>query len=411
MKKTTKTIVAILIVIALVAGASYVVLGSNYFEEPNQFGSWGQRVLVNYADGSQESLSLVATNPVKSFSVKHEDTAIVSITYELSARATGVGYTSVDIDYSLYSVRFITGSSVVTKTFTGTAVSIPLDNVWYKVCSVDISANEIQDSLPAGTYTMSISGQGSIKYKGNVDTAWSTASNPSEVTFDVTISTDFSLVVEFKNGVSFTPNNPTPPIGQFEDFTTYTEVDAPNYFTPTTTSIIETLLPRSSSTEYIQKAKAIGTGAFTLKFDVIATRLDGSTTPDTVGGGMYMLLTNNILTRTASLSRSSGDGIMWGFREYTDSTGVQFILMQVRTMSGAVYSEKSCSINTLYQVTISKSASGIITFTLATGGATIHTGTLSGDTTNIQYFTPACGASSGSSEYVASGTISNVAFS
>lgn len=202
MKNLSKTIIAIAIIVTLVLGYVLVTQGG-YLEEPNQFGSWGQKIVVNYADGSSQPLNMNSFG----LAVSHNNQEIISITYQLNAKATGTGYTSVSIDYSLYSVLFTAGTNSFSKTFTGSPATIPLDSAWHTICQVTVMASEIQGALPDGSYAMVVAGQGTIKYRPDTE-SWLTGSIPTSISFNIVVSSS-NLTVDFGHGTGFDYTPPT----------------------------------------------------------------------------------------------------------------------------------------------------------------------------------------------------------
>jgi len=200
-------------IIAILIGAGYVIFAnSEYFEDlwgdsatSDLNGAWGQEIEITYADGSKGNIKVDIDNPTASYIIG--DTPAVSFTYYLKAKATGTGYTSVDFqgaDYQLICYTIKAGNKIRTiykdGTWTG---NIPIDGEWHTVLNpVTVTFDEmLSEELPY-TYTMKLSPQGSISYKGNLDSSWSSVPLPSAISFDVELTEDNVLNIVFENGYS-----------------------------------------------------------------------------------------------------------------------------------------------------------------------------------------------------------------
>lgn len=185
-KLKRKWITAIMLSILLVV-CYYSFIATGVHESPAQFGGWGQKILLEYSDGSLNPLGVY--NPL--FSVLHDGQEITKIHYILSARATGTGYTSLIIDISKYQVLFKTGattpSNTYTLTFTQSSMPINIDGQWYQLVSLEIPIASIVGSLPNGDYVFTISPAGQITYSANGEPPL-TATLPAIITDSLTVS-------------------------------------------------------------------------------------------------------------------------------------------------------------------------------------------------------------------------------
>jgi hypothetical protein len=405
--KKKKGIIIVIIVIALLLGVYfyYVAPVGGYFIDQNEFGQWGQQFLVDYADGSHENLAIVSQE--QRLSVSHQGIPIVSLTYKLSARATGTGYQNINIDYTIFTVTFAASTnSVVRNPGSGQPIlNIPVDGQWHEICVSTVSDTTIQGSLAPGTYQMTIAGGGTMKYKGDNDISYEDASIPGSITFEITITQQFALIVEFSNDISYDSGTQQQP----EDFTTFTESDPSNYLVVSPSSTITfTSMPRTA-TCYLQKQKVMGTGTFSVSFDMIITQLETNPGLSSVGGTADMMFTKYITTTTQKKSTTAVDGLFFSVREYTSAGGLVSYNAALTSGSGGT-ANTPISLNTLYSVLVSRTAGGSAALTVKQGGTLIYTGGIV-DHTDVNYFIGACGRGESTGTWAASGTFSNVVFS
>src|SRR4030042_4062664 len=95
-------IVAVLIILVIIIAGIVFYIGpggsssTSYWETKNEFGTWGQEIIIGYEDGSTQSLKMMLDEPT--LSVWVGDKQISSLQYKLSATATGTGYSSVGVN-------------------------------------------------------------------------------------------------------------------------------------------------------------------------------------------------------------------------------------------------------------------------------------------------------------------------
>jgi hypothetical protein len=410
-KRKTKGIILVILVAALLLGVYYYYITpvEGQYVDGNEFGEWGQQFIVDYADGSHVNLNVVDRE--QRLSVTHQGIPIVSLTYKLSARASGTGYTSIGIDYSAFTVTYTAGTNVVNRNWVGQPLaSIPLDSpTWHEICTNTVSDTTLQGSLSPNTYQMTIAGGGTLLYKGNTDTEWMPATIPGQITFEITVTVDYALIIEFSNAISYSSGVQQQP----EDFTTYTESDS-NYYTVSSSNILITSQPRTSLS-YVRKPKALGTAAFSFTFTLIMTQMDPNVAVGGTGGTINVLLPNKATTTTVYGATAAADGLEFSARQYNDA-GTQRILMRLKskTAGGGTFEYGSAAqtqfvTGTTYTIIISRTLAGSASLTVKNGATVVCSGTLY-DATDIQYVVATCGSNAAGTQ-ASSGTISSMVFS
>ena len=103
-KANAMPMIAILFIIILVIAVVFIVMNpevtgeSPYWETESNFGMWGEEIIIYYEDGTTDSLKILQdTQPLK---VTYGGKEITSVGYEITAKATGAGYTGCELDYS-----------------------------------------------------------------------------------------------------------------------------------------------------------------------------------------------------------------------------------------------------------------------------------------------------------------------
>lgn len=197
----TKIIGIVVAAIVVVAAISVAAFWTDIFEDPyweteTDFGIWGEEIIITYEDGSEESLKII--NDMLFTTVDYGGKSISSVSYRLSAKATGTVYTGADIDLSGYDIRvnFKSGTTVKTyRTFSGspTIQAISIDGVFHQIG--DTHAVSIKHSslfgdvnlFPTGSYTIQFLPTGTIRYRGSPGGDWETASLPTGKTMSVDV--------------------------------------------------------------------------------------------------------------------------------------------------------------------------------------------------------------------------------
>lgn len=195
----------------------------------------------------------------------------------------------------------------------------------------------------------------------------------------------------------------------YENIGTYTEYDPSNYLTRSTTGITITNMLRNAQS-YVQRAKSLGTGAFTLEFDIKATKLDSPKANGDQGGTMTLLFTNKQTSNTYTKATESNDGLCFTFMSYKQG-GVKYKMrISSLTPNPDTYAEwVGPTLNIEYHVKIVR-ATGMVTCYIYQSSTLKWTSSVILDPTSISYFTPICGKGDSVTKYGASGYIKNFAF-
>jgi len=199
--KRTKIIIGLAIAIILVVAASYFVLGDRMFSEQNEFGDWGQEVILNYADGSTRSLGILATNPLQKLT--YERQTVVSITYKLSCKATGEGYQAITIDMSQHTLTIYMDSIAFNpiKNFPNT-IQVPVDGQWHVIHEQTISVLDFTSGISVGDHTLKLVCGGTLRYQvesGN----WLAVANPTQISIPVIVTADAWIQVDLSQDIEF----------------------------------------------------------------------------------------------------------------------------------------------------------------------------------------------------------------
>ena len=219
MKAKIIGIVAIFVIVTLVF-AVVVLAKSEFWETPwddsdpdpddpdptdpdDVSGSWGQEVLIEYADGTNESLKIASDSVL---SIWSGDKEIRGIHYVLNAKAEGTGYSSVLYDITdftfTYSATDGTNTNTEIEPCDGyTLSSRPVDGQWHELIRHYTSADDIiPDTFPSGDYTVTISSSGALKYSADGESQVTVTNLPDTISFTLSVEEDSSISVSFSSG-------------------------------------------------------------------------------------------------------------------------------------------------------------------------------------------------------------------
>lgn len=129
-------------------------------------GSWGTSIIVDYVDGTSETLSVKPLwgNPLD---VSFQDRKVSSFTYVLSAKIISELYDSVELDLSLFTVDSVvqdvgTGFGVENKLNT---IVVDADAKWNEVYTLTVRSSDLIDLPLDYQYNMSFTPSGSVQYR------------------------------------------------------------------------------------------------------------------------------------------------------------------------------------------------------------------------------------------------------
>jgi hypothetical protein len=205
---SSKIFAIIIIVVAVIIAGVYFILTTGedpYWKDPiggDISGDWGQEVILEYADGTLQSVKPMIDNPT--LAVEHQGKEVNGFTWKLKGKASGT-QSKVLIDVSGYMVKMKTikyGTSTQVHShdlrFSGVK-EIDVDNAWHTVCNGGGSIGVIvPKSLADGKYRVFFDSMGIIKYKINND--WPIANNPDTVSllFEKTTDSAGNLSITFE---------------------------------------------------------------------------------------------------------------------------------------------------------------------------------------------------------------------
>jgi len=166
MKINMKTIIVVAIILAVSAAAYFLYTtyagGEDIIVTPNEFGSWEQRVSIEYVDGTITPLT-----------VMHNEKEVAQVNYKLSAKTTASGTGDIAIDLSDYSISFYFEgeNNEYIEDITGNSYAIAGDGAYHELISFSVSIDTLADGIADGSYTLTIKPNGSITYKDSEDSS------------------------------------------------------------------------------------------------------------------------------------------------------------------------------------------------------------------------------------------------
>jgi len=179
-------IVAILVVVTLVI-AGGLIGGTEYWETPAGFGIWQDELIIEYEDGTEESLKVIQESMDNPLTVYYGGKAINGVQIKLTAKATGTGYDGAEVKIAGfgYNSEIRQGSSV--KYTGGAGRTDTTFNIGMGATSkmhqsgINLQATVDNDpsTFPDGTYIVTFTPKGTVQYRGYPDGGdWKTASLP-----------------------------------------------------------------------------------------------------------------------------------------------------------------------------------------------------------------------------------------
>jgi len=176
--QAVKSIIAIAIIaIVIIAGlVIYTQTGSSnpYWETENEFGIWQEEIIINYKDGSSQSLKILMDNTNKFFqTVKYEGQEIDTIMNKVRATAHSSDYGGVEVDINNLQIgcaiyRYNPAEVVWEKTFTysGTKQGDIEQQFVIAEAVVLIEIRATALDLPEDTYSIAFKPMGDVRYRG-----------------------------------------------------------------------------------------------------------------------------------------------------------------------------------------------------------------------------------------------------
>ena len=198
MKGKIVGIIAIIIVITLVAiGFSYFSTGEPYWETETEFGMWQDELIIEFADGTTESLKMIQEGN-KPFTIYYEGKVITSATMKVTAKVSGSGYTGAEIKttgfgYTGKVMEGMPGPGTVLHSQplgrTDGTMQINMDStrtVHHCGVSISYTIDKNPSKFPSGIYTLYYIPYGTVQYRGvsaeydtiEDDPDWKTATLP-----------------------------------------------------------------------------------------------------------------------------------------------------------------------------------------------------------------------------------------
>jgi hypothetical protein len=193
--------VVVLIVIVIIAGLGYYFFTTSSSNEyyttdwtsGDMEGGWSQDVEVEFDDGSKLSMSQIKLNPLGTIYQQGSSRPVVGIRQYLKAKATGVGYNSVEYNINNVWMNAVTkrgSTTVVNDQYQPSSIqrSYSVDGSYHTIRDVSRFPTRLPSSLTPGDYTVTFSCSGTIDYRGDGDSSWQSISvNPPNVVLYFTV--------------------------------------------------------------------------------------------------------------------------------------------------------------------------------------------------------------------------------
>ena len=209
----------IIVIMLAVAGLVVLQLPASSSEVIAPFGEWN--VDVTMTDMNNNSIPLsIETWQGQILSVFHGGTQISSITYTLSASATGEGYSTCELNLAgAYIVADVDGTYYAGGDGGFTTLNIGDDPVVVFTLTMGVAA---LDNLAAGDYTLIFHlVQGSYSYRGMPGGDWQQSTSLPSASFGITVADEhYCYQCDGEGGInSYQTSDPGCPSGWFETIT------------------------------------------------------------------------------------------------------------------------------------------------------------------------------------------------
>lgn len=141
-------------------------------DDTSSSSDWGTEVEIEYEDGTNETLNSIL-DPLK---ITYGGKDVSKFTYKLSAQGSSDALTTCSLDLTSFWVEGIATSDGVTEWSSaveyGTIGDLNLDNTWYVIYSLEVVADDLEDSLADGSYKLEFNPSGSIRYRADSSSDW-----------------------------------------------------------------------------------------------------------------------------------------------------------------------------------------------------------------------------------------------
>ena len=199
-------VVVMLVIVAIAVTASDGIWPTPWSPDPDPndiSGSWGQEIIIEYADGTTGSLKLACDAPL---SIWSGDREIRGIHYILNAKAEGIGYSNIAYDVTGfgYTYEATDGSNTNTWSVSCSGYSLtdrPVDGQWHQLIRHYTSVDDIiLDTFSPGDYTVTVTSSGNIKYSADGEPQVTVTTLPDTISFTLLVKQDKSISVSFSSG-------------------------------------------------------------------------------------------------------------------------------------------------------------------------------------------------------------------
>lgn len=184
-------IIAVGIAVMLVVGAFLSgAFNTKYWETETEFGQWGEEILIEYVDGTTQSLKMIQDSEGKLLGVFYQGQEIDRLSYIIYGKATGEGYGSATVDIDTLQVRWEIERGSSHNSVADGEVTLYLNQETY-LYGVDLYLKNHMNGqphlYPDGSYVIKFTPLGSVRYKGNPGGNWKQATLPPGKSITVTV--------------------------------------------------------------------------------------------------------------------------------------------------------------------------------------------------------------------------------
>lgn len=206
-------IVVAMIIVAGVIFAFSTGVSTEYWEDEAEFGMWQEEIIIEFSDGSTESLKIIQENEAIA-SVIYNLKAVSKVKWLIAGVATGEGYNKAVVDRSGVKTHWYINKGS-TRIEDGFFTMSGTTDLWIdgnpgtiNVGEIDVVTKMDNDptKYPDGTYSISFVPQGTVKYMGMPGgTEWQTATLPPlrAIGLRVERATPGSILVTLSSDVIF----------------------------------------------------------------------------------------------------------------------------------------------------------------------------------------------------------------
>lgn len=185
-------IIVIVIAIILLSSFIFVLPTGEGNEIESSFGFWKIDIRIDTNEGTK-TLSTIDTFGASLMSVFAEGQEVTSINYIVSARATGQGYDSAELDMSNAYISAVVNNNEIYGEYGNSDISLQLDSDYIDVFTLDGTSlvSALDNELTSGSHTVNFKlYSGDYKFRGVPDGDWQTSTSFPVTTLSIEVSNE-----------------------------------------------------------------------------------------------------------------------------------------------------------------------------------------------------------------------------